>query len=255
MSGIPFSGMMSRSPGLIRRGLLASVLGTLVLLSGCASLPAGHVADQRDPWERYNRAVFEFNDQVDRALIKPAAEIYRDYVPDLLQVTLRNFFGNLKDVATTVHQLLQGKPEEAGNAAARVIFNTTIGFLGLGDPASEMGYPKTVEDFGQTFGVWGAEPGPYFVLPLLGPSTVRDTVGTVLDFRLDPVDAVITDSTTEVVAYTSIALDRRVELLSAEDTLEALAFDRYMGVRNAFLARRRSQIFDGDPPPLPMKDE
>jgi len=243
------------SGGFIRRGMLAGVMGVVLLLSGCASLPAGHVADERDPWERYNRAIFEFNDQVDRALIKPAAEIYRDYLPELLQVTLRNFFGNLKDVATTVHQALQGKPEEAGNAAARVIFNTTIGFLGLGDPASEMGHPKTAEDFGQTFGVWGAAPGPYFVLPLLGPSTVRDTVGTVLDFRLDPLDVVITDSTAEAVAYTSIALDRRGELLTAEDTLEALAFDRYMGVRNAFLARRRSQIYDGDPPPLPMKDE
>ena len=97
---------MSRSlqmpGGFIRRGMLAGVIGVVLLVSGCASLPAGHVADERDPWERYNRAVFEFNDQVDRALIKPAAEIYRDYLPELLQVTLRNFFGNLKDVATTV---------------------------------------------------------------------------------------------------------------------------------------------------------
>lgn len=246
---------LHKPSGLIRRATLAGVMGFVLLLSGCASLPAGHIADERDPWERYNRAIFEFNNQVDRALIKPAAEIYRDYLPELFQVTLRNFFGNFRDVATAVHQALQGKPAEAGNAAARVIFNTTIGFLGLGDPASEMGYPKTTEDFGQTFAVWGADPGPYFMLPLLGPSTVRDTVGTVLDFGLDPMDAVITEIGPELAAYSLIALDRRSELLAAEDTLEALAFDRYMGVRNAFLARRRSQVFDGDPPLIPMKDE
>lgn len=230
-------------------------LSLILVVAGCASLPAGHVPDSRDPWERYNRAMFEFNDNVDRAVIKPVAEVYRDYVPELFQVTLRNFFGNLRDVAVTVHQLLQGKPSEAGNSAARVLINTTIGFLGLGDPASEMGYNKTSEDFGQTFGRWGVEPGPYFVIPILGPSTVRDTFGTVLDFTYSPMDSVITDPSDRNVARGLIGIDRRKELLGSEGTLKALSFDKYSGVRDAWLAHRRSEIYDGDPPPTPFKDE
>ncbi|MFN4959513.1 MAG: MlaA family lipoprotein, partial [Burkholderiales bacterium] len=108
------------------------LLGLVALNVGCASLPAGHVEDQRDPWERYNRAMFEFNDNVDRAVVKPVAEAYRDYVPELFQRALRNFFGNLRDITTALHHLLQGKPSEAGNSAARVLINTTIGILGLG---------------------------------------------------------------------------------------------------------------------------
>ncbi len=232
-----------------------AALSAALAVSGCASLPAGHVSDSRDPWERYNRAMFEFNDNVDRAVIKPVAEVYRDYVPELFQVTLRNFFGNLRDVAVTVHQLLQGKPSEAGNSAARVLINTTIGFLGLGDPASEMGYGKTSEDFGQTFGRWGVEPGPYFVIPILGPSTVRDTFGTVLDFTYNPTDTVITDSSDRNISRGLIGIDRRRQLLDSEDTIKALSFDRYSSVRDAWLAHRRSDVYDGDPPPTPFKYE
>lgn len=239
----------------LSRLIRIAALSASLAVTGCASLPAGHVADSRDPWERYNRAVFTFNDNVDRVVIKPVAEVYRDYVPELFQVTLRNFFGNLRDVVVVVHQLLQGKPSEAGTAAARVLINTTIGFLGLGDPASEMGYQKTSEDFGQTIGRWGVEPGPYFVLPLLGPSSVRDTVGTVLDFRLDPMDGLIEESTERNVAYGLIAIDRRRELLDAQGTIDALSFDKYSGIRDAWLARRRSQVYDGDPPPLPFEDD
>lgn len=232
-----------------------AALSVTLLVSGCASLPAGHVSDSRDPWERYNRAMFEFNENVDRAVVKPVAEVYRDYVPELIQVTLRNFFGNLRDVAVAVHQLLQGKPSEAGNSAARVLINTTIGILGLADPASDMGYAKTFEDFGQTFGRWGVEPGPYFVIPLLGPSTVRDTAGTALDFIYSPVNSVITDPANRNVSRGLIAIDRRSELLGAEGTIDALSFDKYSGVRDAWLAHRRSQVYDGDPPPIPFKDE
>lgn len=239
----------------LTRLIRIAALSAALAVSGCASLPAGHVSDSRDPWERYNRAMFEFNDNVDRAVIKPVAEVYRDYVPELFQVTLRNFFGNLRDVAVTVHQLLQGKPSEAGNSAARVLINTTIGFLGLGDPASEMGYNKTSEDFGQTFGRWGVEPGPYFVIPILGPSTVRDTFGTVLDFTYSPTDSVITDAADRNVARGLIGIDRRRQLLDSERSIDALSFDKYTSVRDAWLAHRRSDIYDGDPPPTPFKDE
>lgn len=235
---------------------LARLALPLMLLgaTGCASLPAGHTASEHDPWERYNRAVFEFNDSLDRALIKPAAEVYRDYVPDLFQFLLRNFFANFRDAATAVHHLIQGKPAEAGVSAGRVLINSTIGFFGLGDPASELGLQKTNEDFGQTFGVWGAGPGPYFVLPVLGPSTVRDSLGTVLDFRLDPMDAVVAPGDGRTVSYGLIALDRRAAFIDAEGTIDALSFDRYASIRDAFLARRRSQIYDGSPPPTPFEE-
>lgn len=226
----------------------------VVMAAGCASLPAGHVADARDPWERYNRAVFEFNEQLDQTVIKPVATAYRDYVPDIVQTTLRNFFGNLKDIFTALHHLLQGKPSEAGNSAVRVMLNTTIGFLGLGDPASSIGFQKSSEDFGQTFGVWGAGPGPYFILPVLGPSTVRDTFGLVLDMKLDPIGLVIDDGTPRTATRIVLGIDRRAELLSAESTIESISFDRYMGIRNAYLARRRSQIYDGSPPPEKYED-
>ena len=238
------------------KGLGLKLIACLALLSsvGCASYPAGRVQDPRDPFESYNRAVFKFNEELDRAVVKPAAEVYRDYVPDVFQFLARNFFGNLRDVPTAVHHGLQGKPKQAANTAARVVINTTIGFFGLGDPASELGYAKTSEDFGETFGRWGIGPGPYFVLPLLGPSTIRDTIGTALDMTVDPTtETVIPRSSDRMAAFGVKALDRRVEFMSMEAALSAISFDRYSAVREAFLARRLSQVYDGDPPQRPMK--
>ena len=227
----------------------------LVFNAGCASLPAGHVADQRDPWERYNRAMFTFNHNLDQAVIKPVAEVYRDYVPELIQTVIRNFFGNLRDIATAVHQLLQGKPGEAGNAVSRVAINSTVGFLGLADPASDLGFQKSKEDFGQTFGRWGAGTGPYFVIPVLGPSSVRDTAGVVLDRGLSPNHLVISDTYPQVAATVVVGIDRRKELLSSEGTLEAISFDRYSSVRDAYFSMRENDVYDGDPPLRPMKDD
>lgn len=237
---------------MLRRFVL---LLALMAAAGCAHLPAGHIGDPRDPWERYNRAVFEFNDTLDRAVVKPVAEAYRDYVPELAQRSLRNVFSNLRDVIITAHQLLQGKPQAAMTAGSRVLINSTIGALGLGDPASEMGLIKTNEDFGQTFGRWGIGPGPYFVLPLLGPSTVRDTIGTLADFNFDPIGSVFEQGAGRNIVYGLIAIDRRKDLLDAQDTIEALSFDRYSGVRDAWLARRRSLVYDGEPPPLKIKKD
>ena len=227
----------------------------LAASAGCASLPAGNISDSRDPWERYNRVVFDFNDGLDRAVVKPVAQAYRDYVPDLAQKGLRNFFSNLRDVIVAIHQLLQAKPEAAATAGGRVLINTTVGVLGLGDPASAMGLTKTNEDFGQTFGRWGVGPGPYFVLPLLGPSTVRDAVGTAADFSFDPIGSVFEQGTGRTIVYGLIAIDRRKDLLDAQDTIEALSFDRYSGVRDAWLARRRSLVYDGEPPPEKFKED
>lgn len=231
------------------------VSSAFVLATGCASLPFGHIASEKDPWERYNRAIFEFNDAFDRSVFKPVSEAYHDYVPDVLQFTLRNFIGNLSDVATTVHFVLQGRPADAGNSATRVLFNTTIGFFGLGDPATEMGFQKRRKDFGLTFGYWGAGPGPYFVIPFLGPSSVRDGVGTVLDFSFNPRDLVVQDQSWQYLLTGTNAIHRRIDLMGSESTLQALSFDRYIGVREAYLASRRSMVYDGDPPPTPFLEE
>ena len=235
--------------GWLAKARLACALVCLAVLSGCASLPAGHQADARDPWERYNRAMFEFNTQVDEAVIKPVAETYREYVPKPIRTAFGNFFSNLGDIVNTLHHLLQGEPSKAGNAAARVVINTTVGVLGLGDPAGSMGYSKTNEDFGQTFGRWGLEPGPYFVMPLLGPSTIRDTVGRAADFAVDPFEQIFTVGTsTEWTLRGTRIVDTRAGLLDMESTLDALSFDRYLSVRDAFLARRAQQVNDGRTP-------
>lgn len=222
------------------------------VVSGCATLPQGHVQDPRDPWERYNRAMFAFNEDADRLVIKPVSEAYRDYTPDLLQFLLRNFFSNLGDIATTIQYVLQGRPADAGNSAARVIFNTTIGFGGLGDPASEMGFQKTNKDFGMTLGYWGVESGPYFVWPILGPNTVRDSFGFVGDIIYDPMRDVIKTSDGRIASYVVEGMNRRIDLIRAEGTIDALSFDRYSSVRDAWLARRKNQIYDGNPPPEPF---
>ena len=150
---------------------LACLGAFLALAAGCASLPEGHQSDPRDPFERYNRAMFDFNTEVDEAILKPVAQGYRNHVPDPIQKGVGNFFGNLSDMVTTIHHLLQGEGIKAGQTAGRVLVNTTIGILGLADPASDMGLPKTKEDFGQTFGRWGAEPGAYIVLRASSAST------------------------------------------------------------------------------------
>jgi phospholipid-binding lipoprotein MlaA len=239
---------------MMRLGLKIAACLALLSTVGCASFPAGRIQDPRDPFESYNRAVYEFNLRLDESVVKPAAEAYRDYVPDVFQFLARNFFGNLRDIPTAVHHGLQGKPKQAVDTAARVVINTTIGFLGLGDPASELGYAKTSEDFGETFGRWGVGPGPYFVLPLLGPSTIRDTVGTALDMTIDPtMETVLPKSSDRMAAFGVKALDRRVEFMAMEGALSAISFDRYSAIREAYLARRLSQVYDGDPPQRPMK--
>jgi phospholipid-binding lipoprotein MlaA len=194
--------------------------------------------------------MFDFNTEVDEAILKPVAQGYRTHVPDPIQKGVGNFFGNLSDMATTIHHLLQGEGTKAAQTAGRVLVNSTIGILGLADPASDIGLPKTKEDFGQTFGRWGAEPGAYIVLPLLGPSTARDTVGTVADFAADPFDHLFSvDTATEWGVRGTRVIDTRAGLLGVGSTLDALSFDRYLSVRDAYLARRAQQVSNGETAP------
>src|SRR5450755_209098 len=168
-----------------------SRLMTVVLLAaglqGCASLPPGSVRDPGDPWERYNRAAYAFNDTVDRAVLKPVARGYKAATPDVVRQGVGNFFGNLSDIPTVANDVLQGQFKSAATHVGRVAINSTFGLLGLVDLATRMGMERQRADFGQTLGVWGLDSGPYLVLPLLGPSSVRDTAGLGVDFFTDPV--------------------------------------------------------------------
>ena len=212
-------------------------------LVGCASLPEGHEADPRDPWERYNRAMFTFNTELDTAVVKPLAQGYQAVVPELFRVMVRNFFGNLGDLGTGLNHVLQAEPVPAATSAGRFLVNSTVGILGIADPASDFGLQKSREDFGLTLGVWGASPGPYLVLPFLGPSSVRDGLGNAVEGAIDPIDPLFSlSSAQQNMAKGLRILDTRARLLSVESALDTLSFDRYLAVREAYLARRAQQV-------------
>jgi phospholipid-binding lipoprotein MlaA len=234
-----------RPPSGLRRRLNRLAFGLLLgAAAGCATTGE---ADPRDPLEGLNRAVYAFNDGVDEVIAKPVATAYVNVVPVPVRERVRNFFGNIADLLIGVNNLLQGKLGDAGNDWARFVFNTTFGLFGIHDVATDMGFEKHNEDFGQTFGRWGAGNGPYIVLPFLGPSTLRDTVGTVLDIRLDPVST--HNETRERNSMIVLRLtSQRADLLEAGKLLEEAAFDKYVFTRDAYLQRRRSLIYDGSPP-------
>lgn len=223
------------------RRLLALLLA--LLAGGCATANG----DPRDPLEGLNRGVYRFNDAFDSAIMRPVASAYRDWVHDEIRGRVRNFFSNLADPIISLHNLLQGKFEESLTDAVRFVFNSTFGLLGLHDIASDMGYEKHNEDFGQTFGRWGAGSGVYLVLPLLGSSSVRDGLGTVLDFAADPVAQV--DPTGARAGVTAVRFTQvRADLLDASRILEEAALDKYVFQRDAYFQRRRSLVYDGRPP-------
>lgn len=231
------SGMLSRS--------LWAVLALLVLmLSGCATGPN---ADRRDPLEPFNRGVYQFNDTVDRAVIKPVATAYRDVLPSPVRTGVTNFFANLQDAWSFVNNGLQLKGESAGNSLVRFGVNTFLGLGGVLDIATEMKVPRHTEDFGQTLGYWGVRSGPYLVLPLLGPSTVRDTVALPVDAQGNLVSGV-SDVPTRNSLTTLNLLNQRARLLDATSMLDQVALDPYTFIRDAFLQRRQNDVYDGYPP-------
>lgn len=212
----------------------------LLALGGCATSGG----DERDPLEGFNRAMYSFNDTVDRAIAKPVATAYRE-LPDPLRNGVRNFFGNLADLFIGVNNVLQGKIQDGLTDWGRFGINTVVGFFGLADVASDIGLEKHNEDFGQTFGRWGSGTGPYLVWPFLGPSTARDSVGQVLDIYFDPIRG--TGDAAWPLALTR-ATSVRADLLDATRILEEAALDPYVFQRDAFLQRRRSLVYDGRPP-------
>jgi phospholipid-binding lipoprotein MlaA len=214
------------------------VLVIAFALGGCAT------TNPKDPFEPFNRAMFTFNDTVDQAALKPAAQVYST-LPTFVQTGIGNFFGNLGDVWTAVNNLLQGKIADGMSDVMRFAVNTTLGLGGLLDIGSEAGLQKHKEDFGQTLGQWGVKSGPYVVLPILGPSTLRDTIATPLDLSADPW-AYKDPIRWRNAGYLVRIVDQRAAVLDASNLLEEAALDRYEFVRDAYLQRRESKIHDGE---------
>jgi len=221
---------------------LLFALATL-LLAGCATLPSGK-ADPRDPWERFNRTTFAFNDALDKAIGKPVARAYVKVMPRFIRTGVSNFFNNLDTINTVVNDALQGKMRQAGRDTCRFLLNSTLGLGGLFDPASPAGLEFNDEDFGQTFGKWGMKPGPYVVWPVLGPSNVRDSFGKLVDQFTYPVTYLEDDSTRYILRGVSL-LDLRASLLDLDEQLDR-SYDRYAFVRNAWMQRREFQVKDGE---------
>jgi phospholipid-binding lipoprotein MlaA len=213
-----------------------------LLLAGCAT-----GKNPRDPFEGFNRGVYEFNEAVDKAVLKPVAEGYRFVVPQFVRSSVGNFFSNLNDVLVAINNVLQGKFKAAYSDFGRVAINSTIGIGGLFDVATEAGIDKHDEDFGQTLGWWGVRDGPYIVLPFFGPSTARDTVGRVGDYFTDVLTYVDPTRSRNILRGSRI-VNRRAELLDASKVLETAALDPYEFVRDAYLQRRRTLVYDGSPP-------
>jgi phospholipid-binding lipoprotein MlaA len=216
---------------------------TGLLLTGCATVPAGK-PDPRDPWEKFNRTSFAINDALDRGVAKPVAKAYVKVVPRFVRTGVGNVFNNLNTIGTVVNDVLQGKMRQAGRDSARFLLNSTVGLGGLLDPASDVGLELNDEDFGQTFGKWGMKPGPFVMLPVLGPSTTRDIFGRLVDQFTYPVTYLEDDSTRYIIRGVSL-LDTRADLLDLDPQLDR-AYDRYAFVRNAWLQRREFQVTDGE---------
>lgn len=234
---------MHHTPMHILRPTLHVVLVAAIFLGGCAS-----ARNPKDPLEPLNRNIYEFNQVVDKVALKPAAKGYKAVVPPPLRGGVNNFFGNFRDVTTAVNNLLQFKVVNALSDVGRVAINSTIGIFGVFDVASRLGLEKHDEDFGQTLGYWGVPDGPYLVLPLLGPSTVRDGIGLIGDYFTDPQFYLIESAPENWLVLTTRVVNLRANLLEADRLLDQAAIDRYSFLRDAYLQRRQNLIHDGNVP-------
>jgi phospholipid-binding lipoprotein MlaA len=194
-----------------------------------------------------NRSITKFNDALDDNVLKPVATGYRDYTPELVQTGVGNFFRNLSDVLSTVNNGLQLKGRDTAESLMRVVVNTIFGIYGIFDVATPIGLERHPEDFGQTLGHWGVPDGPYLVLPIFGPSTVRDSAVLPLELELDPVNN-HPDVAERNAAMVTRIVDKRATLLKTTNLLSGAAIDKYSFTRDSYLQFRRNQIYDGNPP-------
>jgi phospholipid-binding lipoprotein MlaA len=227
---------------------LAILLLLSAPLAGCATTGGRTALEDRDPLERFNRGMWSFNSAVDKAAVKPVTKAYRKVMPNPVRRGVTRVFSNLAEPFSAMNTLLQGKPKRALNSLGRFAINTTVGVGGLGDPATKMGLPEAREDFGQTLAAWGAKTSPYLVLPLFGPSTVRDGVGTVVGFVADPAQIAINSQlsgTGRAAVAGSRFIDARSQVIdSGADRAMKGAADPYATARSAFFQRRRAQLRD-----------
>lgn len=254
---------MTKALNAMRWALLTMLVA---MLGACATVPPGGAgsaaasgaapatASAIDPWESFNRKVYAFNDAIDEAVLKPVATAYRDVVPQIVRTGVSNVLGNIGDIWSAANHLLQGKLQDGLEMGMRVVTNTFFGLGGLLDPATEMGLTRRSEDFGQTLGRWGVGTGPYLVLPFLGPSTIRDSAGLVVDRSAS--SSILPLSSNEQYGMSALELlSVRASLLGATKLLDQVALDRYSFLRDAYLARRRDAVYDGAAPMESFEDD
>ena len=225
------------------------------MLVGCASIPAGVEPSPHDPWESFNRSVFEFNEGLDAYLLKPVVAGYRFVLPEFVREGIYNFFSNYGDIYNIAYNLLQGKPGYAFNDLMRVVVNTTMGLGGFIDLATPGGLEKHKEDWGQTLGVWGVPAGPYVVLPFFGPSNLRDTFGTVADLESDYLFRLLPNVALRNSITGLRVVNARNTYYEAGDLLDGAAIDKYSFMRDAYIQRREYQINEGrddEEPQMPV---
>jgi phospholipid-binding lipoprotein MlaA len=231
------------------RLILALILA--LPLAACATTGERASLDPRDPYEGFNRGVWSFNQAVDKAAIKPASTIYRTVTPVPARRGISRVLSNLGEPFSFINNLLQGKPKRAFNSLGRFLVNSTIGVGGLADHATDLGLPQTREDFGQTLAVGGARKSPYLVLPILGPSTVRDAVGTAVEWFGDPARIVmgseLSNTQNYAVTGTRVVDARSRAMEDGTDSLLETSADSYAVARSAYFQRREAQINDEDP--------
>jgi phospholipid-binding lipoprotein MlaA len=234
-------GMIAKRTG---QGRFFACILALALSSGAIA-----EANLRDPYEGFNRSMFAVNEVVDKFAAKPVAQAYDQAVPLPVKAGIGNLFGNVSDLWVGINSALQGKFGDAGVDIGRLLVNSTIGIFGLFDVASELGLERHEEDFGQTLAVWGVNDGGYLFWPIVGPRTARDTVGWAVDNYVDPVSNVSPISVRNSMTALRF-VDIRASLLPADKVIEEAAFDKYSYIRDAYMQRRRNQVFDGRPPRL-----
>lgn len=234
---------------MIRRFSLLLSICAFAIFQGCASTSISNRGERNelDPFEVYNRTVFVFNDAADRLILKPVATVYDRYTPELFRFLAGNFLSNLGELNNGVNNLLQGKVKFALSDTTRFFLNSTLGFGGLADVATDLGLERSNEDFGQTLGYWGFRPGPYLVLPLLGPSSLRDLSSIPASTAVSPTPRLF-DTKGQVLVRSFDLLETRAGLLGASRLMDGVALDPYTFVRNAYFQRRLSLVYDGNPP-------
>lgn len=238
---------MSTTPRRVPRPrTTVALLAVCALLAACASVPPDSVTQTKDPWEKFNRTIYGFNDKLDKAVVRPVANTYVRAMPAPARNRFHDFLTNLFEPITIVNDALQGRLTQTLSDTGRFVVNSTVGLFGFFDVATHIGMPHHDEDFGETLAHWGVPSGPYLVIPLIGPSTVRDAGGRVVNAYSDPAYSDIPPRWRNgtLVMY---GLDTRVGLMQANGSIDS-AYDPYAFMRDAYIQNRRYDIYDGNPP-------